>query len=94
MTTITIERDLLERALKIIQLSHVFSIPDCEAELRAALAAQPSAPAWHDAPNAPGLWWVAGPDRVVHIPENAIAVYKGSSHRWFGPISPDTEDTK
>lgn len=44
MTTITIERDLLEQVLKIIQSSHVFSTPDCAVEIRAALAAQPSEP--------------------------------------------------
>lgn len=41
---VTVDRDLMERALKIIESAHVFSISDCEVEIRAALAATPSGP--------------------------------------------------
>lgn len=41
---VTVDRDLMERALKIIESAHVFSISDCEVEIRTALAATPSGP--------------------------------------------------
>jgi hypothetical protein len=53
---------------------------------------QPSVPAWQDAPNVPGLWWVAGTAGIFHIDEAALPIYKGSAHRWFGPIPPDSGD--
>jgi len=63
---------------------------------RAALAAQPSGPAWHDAPNAPGDWVSKQNNLVRTFDELDVA---GLEHlsiergwRWFGPISPDTED--
>lgn len=51
-----------------------------------------TAPAWHDAPTVPGLWWVAGTAGIFHIDEAALPIYKGSAHRWFGPIPPDSGD--
>jgi hypothetical protein len=62
----------------------------------AALAAQPSAPAWHDAPNAPGVWMSSSSNSVRQLDEydiHNLGKYN-SSRRWFGHISPDTEDTK
>jgi len=75
MTTITIDRALLERALKIIELSHVFSIPDCEVEIRAALAAHPSGPDWRDAP---------GTREAFEACANSFdaAVYLQAQHAW------------
>ena len=62
------------------------------------IAAQPSAPAWHDAPNSQGIWIC---DEVVicyewtaHNIEILDQFDPGDGLRWFGPISPDTEDTK
>ena len=60
----------------------------------------PTQPAWHDAPNAPGLWLRNEGDREVYT----WVVYAVSSlprrlyqpdgeTRWFGPI-PLPEDTK
>jgi hypothetical protein len=105
MTTITIERELLEQAVESfigyrremrLILGDEESEPcDAEKALRAALAAPataPSQPAWQDAPTVPGLWWVAGTAGIFHIDEAALPIYKGSAHRWFGPIPPDSGD--
>lgn len=59
--------------------------------LRAAPATAPEQPAWQDAPNVPGLWWVAGTAGIFHIDEAALPIYKGSAHRWFGPIPEDKQ---
>ncbi len=53
---------------------------------------QVSAPSWQDAPTCAGLWWVAGTVGVFHINEAALHIYKGSAHRWYGPIPPDSGD--
>jgi len=55
----------------------------------AAPATAPEQPAWHDAPTCAGLWWVAGTAGIFHIDEAALPIYKGSAHRWFGPIPED-----
>jgi len=55
-------------------------------------ATAPEQPSWHDAPTVPGLWWVAGTAGIFHIDEAALPIYKGSAHRWFGPIPPDSGD--
>ena len=54
-------------------------------------ATAPEQPSWHDAPTCAGLWWVAGTAGVFHIDEAALSIYKGSAHRWFGPIPEDTK---
>jgi hypothetical protein len=63
-----------------------------------ALAAQPSGPAWHDAPNVAGIWICDEGDIcyewTVHSIEILDQFDPGDGLRWFGPISPDTEDTK
>jgi hypothetical protein len=46
-------------------------------------------PAWHDAPNAPGLWAV---ETVQVVDKSQIKrIETLTDRRWFGPISPDTE---
>lgn len=100
MTTITIERELLERAAALLNPDRSPSAlfhqrRDCAEAIRAALSAPataPEQPAWHDAPTVPGLWWVAGTAGIFHIDEAALPIYKGSAHRWFGPIPPDSGD--
>jgi hypothetical protein len=44
-------------------------------------------PAWHDAPNAPGLWVVGS--RCLHINELDLPIYERSNCRWFGPVPAD-----
>jgi hypothetical protein len=120
MTKITVDRDLMERALKIIESAHVFSISDCEVEIRAALAATPSgpekcghcgrrtidppwtisratqqpAPAWHDAPDKPGIWLCDEGDICYTWTANSIEILDikpEDDARWFGPIPEDTK---
>ncbi len=68
----------------------------------------PPAPSWKDAPDAPGLWMRKhGAMRLFHSVDSdhtgllsvndtpvteLLSVTNG--HRWFGPIPPDTKDTK
>lgn len=55
--------------------------------IRAHLAQQQGEPAWHDAPNAPGVWVVGG--RCLHINELDLPIYARSNCRWYGPIPDD-----
>jgi hypothetical protein len=96
MTTIT-ERALLEQAVEeLLPVSHNSTDdPRGQADkaialLRAALAAKPSAPAWHDAPNKPGDWVFCRRGAVpyfykVHCTEDWI----DSDGRWCGPLPED-----
>ena len=96
MTTITIERELLERVSALLDEYDAEEFDSATvSDVRAALSAPataPEQPAWHDAPTVPGLWWVAGTAGIFHIDEAALPIYKGSAHRWFGPIPPDSGD--
>ena len=110
MNTITVPKALLEQALDALEnvcdtqsnpkRPHltIHDFGQCRRSLeslRAALAAQPSAPAWHDAPNAPGLWYSTTSDRLWNFRSDAAIKNSGGYvGRWFGPISPDTENTK
>ena len=53
-----------------------------------------SGPAWHDAPNVAGLWLDEGlqdcPNQFTASDIQQFQIDTGT--RWFGPISPDTED--
>jgi hypothetical protein len=49
-------------------------------------------PAWQDAPNKPGLWLNSYTEEGRQISAANIAQKSYSNGRWFGPISPDTED--
>ena len=57
---------------------HVHACDACKPKL---------APAWHDKPTAPGLWFVGS--RCLHINELDLPIYKDSRCRWYGPISDD-----
>ena len=97
MTTITIERKLLEQALTLLSAPNhrIFSEPNICLNLRAALAAPATAPepSWHDAPTVPGLWvsdfsWMAqklGRETVEFYAKNRSI----PSRRWYGPIPED-----
>lgn len=54
--------------------------------------ARSTAPAWHDAPNAPGLWvssvWVARDFRASDI--DTLKSYRNSP-RWYGPLPEDKQ---
>ena len=45
------------------------------------------APAWKDAPDAPGLWVVGS--RCLHINELDLPIYARSNCRWYGPLPED-----
>ena len=102
MTTITIERALLEQALEALELvteDYDDSAVGLEIEaiqaLRAALAAPATAPAWHDAPTCAGLWLCDEGDENpyrftchdISMPLNPHLV--GEGERWYGPIPKD-----
>ena len=56
---------------------------------------KPSGPAWHDAPNKPGLWLNSVFMKVEDVEQWHIDCQLHlECARWFGPISPDTEDAK
>ena len=98
MTTITIERELLEQALDALSAPNhrvLRESPICVG-IRAALSAPataPAQPAWHDAPTVPGLWvsdfsWMAqklGRETVEFYAKNRSI----PSRRWYGPIPED-----
>ncbi len=95
MTTITIDRELLEQALEA--LDNIPHPPWRDKELadaiRAELAKPSATPAWHDAPTEPG-WWVRNSYEgigVYSISEPSIKFLKGSAARWYGPIPQDTK---
>ena len=104
MTTITIDRALLEQALDALtcsgdnddpghRCSHCDDYVDRNSvvrqALRAALAAQQPAPAWHDAPTVPGLWVDGINLRVLRFNDPDIGhIGKG---RWLGPLPEDTK---
>ncbi len=105
MTTITIDSALLEQALDALtcsgdnddpghRCSHCDDYVDRNSvvrqALRAALAAQQPAPAWHDAPTEPGDWILStacGLEVHQGIKQHELdngELWPGS--RWFGPI--------
>ena len=92
MTTITIDRTPLEQIMKDLD-SGRYVVPASiqHKQLRAALAAQPSVPAWHDAPTCPGLWATVDGRHAsaVVIPKHELSLYQKTTTRWFGPIPPD-----
>ena len=100
MTTITIERAVLLRALEALRPATAPNGAKRDAafeELRAALAAPATAPepSWQDAPTCAGLWFCDEGDENpyrftchnVSIPLNPYLV--GEGERWYGPIPRD-----
>jgi hypothetical protein len=97
MTTITIERALLE---KIIEKFAACGCEVCTRQsieaLKAALAAPataPAQPAWHDAPTVPGVWICDEGDICYTWTAHNIEILDqfdpGDGLRWYGPIPPD-----
>jgi len=89
MTTITIDKELLEQVVNKLLTCWPKSDPLVN-ELRAALAAPATAPAWHDAPTVPGLWLNSVFMKVEDVEQWHIDCQLHlECARWFGPIPPD-----
>ena len=98
MTTITIERAILDRLVDawdstVLPKSHDGMMQERMEDLRAALAAPATAPAWHDAPTVPGLWvmeTIAGRvelfEQITQAEIDEHPIWLG---RWYGPIPED-----
>ena len=87
MTTITIDRELLEQALVALSAPNhcVFSEPPICVDIRAALAAPATAPAWHVAPTVPGLWLNSVFMKVEDVEQWHIGCQLHlECARWFG----------
>lgn len=95
MTTITIDRAVLLRALEALRPATAPNGAKRDAafeELRTALAA-PAQPTWHDAPTVPGLWLrvgkTSGDASLLWYQETSDIWYEG--YRWCGPLPEDTK---
>mgnify|MGYP001009215903 CR=1 FL=1 len=89
MTTITIDKELLEQVVNKLLTCWPKSDPLVN-ELRAALAAPATAPAWHVAPTVPGLWLNSVFMKVEDVEQWHIDCQLHlECARWFGPIPPD-----
>ncbi len=101
MTTITIERAVLLRALEALRPATAPNGAKRDAafeDLRAALAAPataPAQPAWHEAPTVPGNWVLetlaGGLELFEEINQTEIdneTIWPG---RWYGPIPEDKQ---
>jgi len=96
MTTITIERSLLERLyLYWLEDADPHELDEFTAQVRAALSAPATAPAWHVAPTVPGLWvsdfsWMA-----QKLDRETVEFYAKNrsipSRQWYGPIPEDRQ---
>ena len=97
MTTITIERSLLEQALNALLLpcdrwnkQQFLIVKGAIESLNAALVAPAAAPAWHVAPTVPGLWLNSVFMKVEDVEQWHIDCQLHlECARWFGPIPPD-----
>ena len=97
MTTITIDSDVfaqhIHSLIEVMRMPNTEHVADAHNKavrfLRAALAAQQPAPAWHDAPTVPGLWVDGINLRVLRFNDPDIGhIGKG---RWLGPLPEDTK---
>jgi len=102
MTTITIDRALLEQVQEFLyRVTHwkggnheeLTDLHDMKETIKAALEAPATAPAWHVAPTVPGLWvsdfsWMA-----QKLDRETVEFYAKNrsipSRRWYGPIPED-----
>jgi len=101
MTTITIERSLLERLyLYWLEDADPHELDEFTAQVRAALSAPATAPvtapatapepSWHVAPTVPGLWLNSVFMKVEDVEQWHIDCQLHlECARWFGPIPPD-----
>jgi hypothetical protein len=102
MTTITIDRALLEQVQEFLyRVTHwkggnheeLTDLHDMKETIKAALEAPSTAPAWHDAPTVPGDWVIVGKGFKSELQTSITQqeIDRGSSWpgRWYGPIPPD-----
>ena len=103
MTTITIERALLEQVQEFLyRVTHwkggnheeLTDLHDMKETIKAALVAPATAPAtapaWHVAPTVPGLWLNSVFMKVEDVEQWHIDCQLHlECARWFGPIPPD-----
>jgi len=99
MTTITIERALLEQVQEFLyRVTHwkggnheeLTDLHDMKETIKAALVAPATAPAWHVAPTVPGLWLNSVFMKVEDVEQWHIDYQLHlECARWFGPIPPD-----
>ena len=104
MTTITIDRSLLQQALDALTYQGTMGPTRRQrraaavAALRVALAAPataPAQPAWHDAPTVPGVWICDEGDICYTWTAHNIEILDqfdpGDGLRWYGPIPEDRQ---
>lgn len=104
MTTITIDRSLLQQALDALTYQGTMGPTRRQrrdaavAALRVALAAPataPARPAWHDAPTVPGVWICDEGDICYTWTAHNIEILDqfdpGDGLRWYGPIPEDRQ---
>ena len=104
MTTITIDRSLLQQALDALTYKGTMGPTRRQRRmaavdaLRAALAAPataPARPAWHDAPTVPGVWICDEGDICYTWTAHNIEILDqfdpGDGLRWYGPIPEDRQ---
>ena len=102
MTTITIERALLEQVQEFLyRVTHwkggnheeLTDLHDMKETIKAALVAPATAPAWHVAPTVPGLWMCNYGDlSVATVNQPDIDTFDpayNTGGRWYGPIPED-----
>ena len=100
MTTITIDRELLEkirrlteRGMSIGDRSALFN--ELTAILKTTQATAPAQPAWHDAPTVPGVWICDEGDICYTWTAHNIEILDqfdpGDGLRWYGPIPEDRQ---
>ena len=97
MTTITIERTILDRLIEawdstVLPTHRDGMMQERMEDLRAELAKQ-ATPAWHDAPTEPGLWFNSINHYADIVSQHWIdrGVVANSHARWYGPIPQDTK---
>ena len=97
MTTITIDRKLLEDIVELFDDAISTRSPhEILRDIRAALSAPataPARPAWHDAPTVPGVWICDEGDICYTWTAHNIEILDqfdpGDGLRWYGPIPED-----
>lgn len=96
MTTITIEREVLDEIVELFDSAITARFPhEILRDLRAALAAPataPEQPAWQDAPTCAGVWVNSISGRVNVVIEETLSAWQHSGARYYGPIPSDSGD--
>ena len=100
MTTITIERELLERVSALLDEYDAEEFDSATvSDVRAALpapATAPEQPSWHDAPTCAGLWLSEHDNAILTTWRFSAALFERGywtkpKTRWYGPIPEDKQ---